>query len=382
MAIKAEVPQNSMDGYFVQPTEEPLLADAKLSESVWRDAPSLRFSLSQGDFAEVRLVCNRQFLLFGFWIMDTDIRNDHWDENAKGITWNDDSIEIYLDCLGDGGGKPRQDDYEIHFDTTPKFDVWGMPDNIWTEQGDGTGWKPVYKPEWSDFMPKIKRMFRILGGRPNDPTDVDQGYVWEILLPWDILPVKRNSNQNQLMRWMIVVRDRDSEGEKIDSIANQPSEAHIDAPSSWARLVIPPISISVTPKPTASLVSETKTLIESSLSPLAAMGWNIITLEDSYQWTPEQGKASIIYFRSINAITCQRMEKDILSDAEVKSALSSKALFVIDMTDYSQDHPLIKKYRIYRVPCFFLLGEKGEVLKQTDGYVEKKDFLDFLTFMK
>jgi len=379
MAIEAEVPPNSLDGYFVQTTEESLVADAKLTESVWRDAPSLRFSLSQGDFAEVRLVCNRQFLLFGFWIMDTDIRNDHWDENAKGITWNDDSIEIYLDSLGDGGDKPRQDDYEIHFDTTPRYDIWGMPDNIWTEQGDGKGWMPVYKPEWSDFMPKIKRAFRILGGRPNDPTDVDQGYSWEILVPWDILPVKHGESQNQVMRWMLVVRDRDSDGEKIDHIANQPPDARTDAPSSWAKLVIPAVSISVTPKPADLLVSATNIAIDPGLSHLAAMGWNIIPLEDSLILMPEPGKPSLLYFRSTNAVICQRMEKDILSDPEVKNTLSSKGLFVIDITGSSQDHPLINKLNIYRVPDFFLLNDKGEILKQIDGYQEKKDFLDFLS---
>jgi hypothetical protein len=66
------------------------------------------------------------------------------------------------------------------------------------------------------------------------------------------------------------------------------------------------------------------------------------------------------------------------ADPEIRTALSTYQFFVLDITGYFEDHALVKKYKVIRVPTFILFDANGNVLRQIDGLQEKSKFLGFL----
>lgn len=76
---------------------------------------------------------------------------------------------------------------------------------------------------------------------------------------------------------------------------------------------------------------------------------------------------------------CIKMKKEVLSDKEVKEAISKKFIFK-EVLISSEKLPFKLDSEFGGMtPTFFILDEKGKLIKQIPGSWGKKDFLDFLS---
>lgn len=123
--------------------------DGKDTDKIWQGRKTVTF----GDFGrgKVSNYFAEEGLYFFFEMQDDKVC-------AEGTTvWLNDSVEIYLDSLSNGGETPQADDIQV------RADVLG---NIETVKGNGTGWEP--------------RLDNIFSGVQKN----SDGYCIEVFIPW------------------------------------------------------------------------------------------------------------------------------------------------------------------------------------------------------
>jgi PKD repeat protein len=141
---------------------QPIVPDGSLSE--WAGADTVTFAGSDNT-ATVSLTWDENNLYLGFDITDTNLQASGTDEGDS--LHRDDSIEIYLDTVHDGGAAMQVDDY--HF-------IINLNHALVDDQGTGSG----KNYSWTSHI-----NYAIdLDGTLNDDSDTDNGYVIEVAIPW------------------------------------------------------------------------------------------------------------------------------------------------------------------------------------------------------
>jgi hypothetical protein len=166
----------------------PITVDGIMTE--WSGAAVSFNGLSNG--ATAYLQWDATNLYVAFLVTDMQLSATRSTRDA-GDLWADDTVEIYLDTLGDRATSLQPDDYQ--------FSV-----NLNNTQGDlrgAGGWKDV---AWNGtWMSAVSRQ-----GTVNSHGDLDSGYVVEIVIPWAELGVTPFSGM--VLGIDLVVNDSDPAG--------------------------------------------------------------------------------------------------------------------------------------------------------------------------
>lgn len=130
-----------------------LMIDGKADEDIWQNR--LEYSFGDGGRGSVRSCFDEKGCYFFFEMKDNAIC-------AEGSTvYLNDSVEIYLDSLANGGTKPQTDDLQIRVDANGNVEVL---------RGLGTG-------EWNNVVNSV------FAGAVRK----DSGYDVEVYIPWSDL---------------------------------------------------------------------------------------------------------------------------------------------------------------------------------------------------
>lgn len=91
-----------------------------------------------------------------------------------------------------------------------------------------------------------------------------------------------------------------------------------------------------------------------------------------------ESKKIIVYATSKTCFFCKKMDKEVLSLAEIKNFTNSNYIFVeVDMENSSLPFNLQKEYKKI-TPSFFIVNQDGILDNQYPGSWSKKDYLDIL----
>jgi hypothetical protein len=166
----------------------PITVDGIMTE--WSGAAVSFNGLSNG--ATAYLQWDATNLYVAFLVTDMQLSATRSTRDAADL-WADDTVEVYLDTLGDRATSLQPDDYQ--------FSV-----NLNNTQGDfrgARGWKDV---SWNGtWMSAVSRQ-----GSVNSHGDLDSGYVVEIVIPWAEVGVTPFSGM--VLGIDLVVNDSDTAG--------------------------------------------------------------------------------------------------------------------------------------------------------------------------
>jgi len=154
-----------------------ITVDGALDEVVWqavrRSDPFVYHRTGQpGDdlLTDVRVLWDEEAIYFGLSMHDTDITATATERDDE--LWHEDSVEIFLDPLGDGR------DY-VQIIVNPLATVF---DAVFTSQRD----RDTVAGSATDF--EGLEVARSITGSLNDPSAVDSRWTVEARLPWAALP--------------------------------------------------------------------------------------------------------------------------------------------------------------------------------------------------
>jgi thioredoxin-related protein len=94
----------------------------------------------------------------------------------------------------------------------------------------------------------------------------------------------------------------------------------------------------------------------------------------------EEKRDRVVYFFSKYCEYCTEMDRNVLSDKEIKDALERDvAYFRIDV---DKNPGTAKKYSIWGYPTTLLMESTGKTIAQIPGYISKKEFKKILQYVK
>ena len=99
-----------------------------------------------------------------------------------------------------------------------------------------------------------------------------------------------------------------------------------------------------------------------------------VSYEDSLKLAKEQNKKVFVLFTADYCSWCEK-QKEVLQEGKVLIKLKS---YVICFVDTQKRKDLAEKFKVKTIPNYFILDQKGEVLKKHVGYKNAKDFSDWL----
>lgn len=130
--------------------------DGKDNDSIWNNRESLSFG--SGGRGRVSNYFADEGLYFFFEMQDNKVC-------AEGTSpTNNDSVEMYIDTLSDGGKKPQKDDYQIRVDVDGNIELW---------VGNGTNWTPIRDNVFAGIQKR------------------NNGYDVEVFIPWSDLGLEK-----------------------------------------------------------------------------------------------------------------------------------------------------------------------------------------------
>jgi hypothetical protein len=166
--------------------------------------------------AIIKAMYDDTYLYLAYDVSDSDLEAER--VLGQGGLHLDDSVELYIDTLNNGGTSMQTDDY--HF-------IINLNDAVIDDVG--TGSEKDY--EYVINMIKIVN----LQGTVNDASDIDTGYIIEVAVPWSNIGGKTTPD---IVGMLIAVNDMDSEGglNKFN-YCNIPLDAYAK-PDNWVEATI------------------------------------------------------------------------------------------------------------------------------------------------
>lgn len=172
----------------------------------------------------VTISWDHENLFFRFECADTDL----WaDSTAAGVTdrpwetWRDDSIEIYIDPLNDGGASPQADDRQFRI---------ALSGATGGERGTGTG--------WTGWGPGNAQWNIRLDGTLDTGVGDDRGYVIECAIDWQSLGITPGSMPAVIGVTFGQTTDHDG-GDENEGWRGVPG-THPDRPDSYLNIQLVP----------------------------------------------------------------------------------------------------------------------------------------------
>jgi thioredoxin-related protein len=101
---------------------------------------------------------------------------------------------------------------------------------------------------------------------------------------------------------------------------------------------------------------------------------------DALKRASKQDKPVILYFYSNYCTYCAAMDRDTLSDVEIKRTLVADIVYYRVNVDHQEQ--IARKYSVRGYPTTWLLEPTGKPIAAIPGYVEKRDFRKVLSYLK
>lgn len=90
----------------------------------------------------------------------------------------------------------------------------------------------------------------------------------------------------------------------------------------------------------------------------------------------ESNKPLFIDFYTVWCSSCQQIDKNTLSDPQVKEKLSRDYIPV--KIDIDKNPQLASNYKIYGIPTLVILNPDGSEIKRHEGYIDPQELLNQL----
>jgi len=223
--IKAEgdIPEPPIiNDYEIFQIENSPIIDANIFE--FQEASTINLNLSETNtVGEVRIVFDSQALYISVNVSDEYLNATH--TNFDDELWRDDSIEIFLDPLNNRGTSLQEDDLKffVNIDNVKRD----------SKQGD-ISWN-------SDFISRVAS-----SGTLNDNSDIDEGYIIELKIPWSGIGVTAPT-PNTLWGLDIQLNDITENNTRYKSTWKNTDGGSPNTPDGWGNVLFSSSSISGKP---------------------------------------------------------------------------------------------------------------------------------------
>ncbi len=94
----------------------------------------------------------------------------------------------------------------------------------------------------------------------------------------------------------------------------------------------------------------------------------------------DEDKGLVIYFFSEYCRYCIKMEKDVLSDREIRDILRKEAVYL--RVDIDKDPGIVREQGVFGYPTTIFAEDNGKTIAKIPGYIPKKEFKRILLFLK
>jgi len=186
------------------------LVDGDISEYVQLDNISVVGPQASGDYW---MLWDEDYLYMAAEILDSQLAFDISHQN-DGNLWLDDSVELMLDTLGEGGSSMQPDDY--------KFFV-----NVVGVQADSKASDMAWD---SGFTAAVVSFGEI------NTAGSDTGYIAEMAIPFAALGITPSAGT--IMGLVIVLDDRNDAGATDQTAWSNKDRGNINSPDGWGRIVL------------------------------------------------------------------------------------------------------------------------------------------------
>jgi thiol:disulfide interchange protein len=99
------------------------------------------------------------------------------------------------------------------------------------------------------------------------------------------------------------------------------------------------------------------------------------TYQEALLISKKTGKQIFLFFHADWCHWCEKMERETLSKAEVKQALSN---YIVYFVDTGKEPSVSRKYVTRGIPTYVITNHTERVLKRGSGYRSSKDFTTWL----
>ncbi len=101
---------------------------------------------------------------------------------------------------------------------------------------------------------------------------------------------------------------------------------------------------------------------------------------DALKKAKAENKPLLLYFYSDYCTYCEAMDRNVLSDKDIKKALARDVVYLKVNVDEKRE--TAARYNIRGYPTTYLLDPAGKRIAIIPGYMSKKDFSKILVFLK
>lgn len=191
--------ENCAPAYTVRRVGSPPDIDGVLTEYASAEALCLS-TIKGGNTFEVRLLWNDDALYLSYLVTDTDLLAEV--TKRDGDVWLDDSVEWFIDILGnDGGGRDPKANYMLPDDFQGIVNVSNIQlDSRGTDEAEVD---IIWDGDWQSAVEII--------GTLNDSSDVDTQYTVEMRIPWTTMELTHPPDFDSCMRMSFAENDRDND---------------------------------------------------------------------------------------------------------------------------------------------------------------------------
>jgi Carbohydrate family 9 binding domain-like len=231
--------------YTILKTAVSPIIDGKLDE--YALANSVSFSPSAGgNTVTVKALWDSEALYLGYEVTDTQLNASV--TTRDGSVWNDDSVELFIDTLANGGGSSNPnspymlpDDYHV---------IINILNTQYDSQGTTSG---APSSSWNSMLKSAVKFNSTI----NDNTDTDSGYTIEIKIPWTALGYAAAPSDDTIMGMSFAVNDLDASG-RVWLMWPDNSTIVFENASAWQNVLLSGQTVSdktATPNPPPKLMA-------------------------------------------------------------------------------------------------------------------------------
>jgi thioredoxin-related protein len=94
----------------------------------------------------------------------------------------------------------------------------------------------------------------------------------------------------------------------------------------------------------------------------------------------EENRDRVVYFFSKYCEYCTKMDRDVLSDNEIRGMLERDVVYL--RIDVDKNPETAKKHGVWGYPTTLLTESTGKTIARIPGYISKKEFKKILQYLK
>jgi thioredoxin-related protein len=101
---------------------------------------------------------------------------------------------------------------------------------------------------------------------------------------------------------------------------------------------------------------------------------------DGRKKVKEENKAKVVYFFSKYCEYCNAMDRNVLSDKEIRGMLERDVVYL--RVDADKNPETAKKHGVWGYPTTLLMESTGKTIARIPGYISKKEFKKIMQYLK